>query len=160
MKPGDLMLKENDKAPDFTVPDQNGNNISLSDYRGKWVILYFYPKDMTPGCTTEACNFRDEYSVFQKKEIVVLGVSKDSVNLHKKFEAKHELPFPLLSDENGTICEDFGVWQEKSMYGKKYMGIVRSTFIINPEGIVAKVYPKVKVKEHVAEILADLKNLM
>jgi len=115
---------------------------------------------MTPGCTTEACNFRDEYSVFQKKGIVVLGVSKDSVDLHKKFESKHELPFPLLSDERGTICEDFGVWQEKSMYGKKYMGIVRSTFIINPEGIIAKVYPKVKVKEHVAELLTDLENLL
>jgi len=154
------MLKENDKAPHFTVPDQNGNNISLSDYNEKWIILYFYPKDMTPGCTTEACNFRDEYSVFQQKDIVVLGVSKDSVTRHKKFEGKHDLPFPLLSDENGSICEDFGVWQEKSLYGKKYMGIVRATFIINPESVIAKVYPKVKVKEHVAEILADLGNLM
>jgi peroxiredoxin Q/BCP len=153
------MLEVNDKAPDFSVPDQNGNNISLNNFKGKWIILYFYPKDMTPGCTTEACNFRDEYSVFQKKGIVVLGVSKDSVDRHKKFESKYELPFPLLSDENGTICEDFGVWQEKSMYGKKYMGIVRATFIINPEGIIAKVYPKVKVKEHVAEILADFENL-
>jgi len=154
------MLKENDKAPQFTVPDQNGNNISLRDFKGKWVILYFYPKDMTPGCTTESCNFRDEYSVFQQKDIVVLGVSKDSVARHKKFEGKHDLPFPLLSDENGNICEDFGVWQEKSLYGKKYMGIVRSTFIINPDGIIVKVYPKVKVKEHVAEILADLVNLL
>jgi len=154
------MLKENDIAPQFTVPDQNGNNVSLSDFKGKWIILYFYPKDMTPGCTTESCNFRDEYSVFQQKDIVVLGVSKDSVARHKKFEGKHDLPFPLLSDENGTICEDFGVWQEKSLYGKKYMGIVRSTFIINPEGVIAKVYPKVKVKEHVTEILADLENLL
>jgi len=154
------MLKENNIAPQFTVPDQNSNNISLSDYNGKWIILYFYPKDMTPGCTTESCNFRDEYSVFQQKDIVVLGVSKDSVARHKKFEGKHDLPFPLLSDENGTICEDFGVWQEKSLYGKKYMGIVRSTFIINPEGVIAKVYPKVKVKEHVTEILADLENLL
>lgn len=154
------MLREKDKAPNFTVPDQNGNDISLSDYKGKWIILYFYPKDMTPGCTTEACNFRDEYSAFQKQGIVVLGLSKDSIDRHKKFEAKHDLPFPLLSDEKGTICEDYGVWQEKSMYGKKFMGIVRSTFIINPKGVIAKVFPKVKVKEHVAEILAELKNLM
>jgi len=154
------MLQENNKAPQFTVPDQNGNNVSSSDFKGKWIILYFYPKDMTPGCTTESCNFRDEYSVFQQKDIVVLGVSKDSVARHKKFEGKHDLPFPLLSDENGNICEDFGVWQEKSLYGKKYMGIVRSTFIINTEGIIVKVYPKVKVKEHVAEILTDLENLL
>jgi len=154
------MLKENDKAPQFTVPDQNGDNVSLSDFKGKWIILYFYPKDMTPGCTIEACNFRDEYSVFQQKDIVVLGVSKDSVARHKKFEGKHDLPFPLLSDENGNICEDYGIWQEKSLYGKKYMGIVRATFIINPKGIITKVYPKVKVKEHVAEILTDLENLM
>ncbi len=154
------MLKENDKAPQFTEPDQNGNNISLSDYKGKWVILYFYPKDMTPGCTTESCNFRDEYSVFTQKDIAVLGVSKDSSARHKKFEEKYSLPFPLLSDENGSICEDFGVWQKKSMYGKIFNGIVRSTFIINPKGSIAKVYPKVKVKEHVTEILADLKQLM
>jgi thioredoxin-dependent peroxiredoxin len=154
------MLKENDKAPQFTAPDQNGKNVSLSDYKGKWGILYFYPKDMTLGCTTEACNFRDEYSVFQKKDIIVLGVSKDSTARHKKFEGKYSLPFPLLSDEKSTICEDYGVWQEKSMYGKKYMGIVRSTFIINPKGFIAKVYPSVKVKKHVAEILADLENLM
>jgi len=154
------MLKENDKAPQFSVPDQNGNTVSLSDFKGKWIVLYFYPKDMTPGCTTESCNFRDEYSVFTQKGIAVLGVSKDSVARHKKFEQKHSLPFPLLSDENGVICEDYGVWQKKSMYGKMFYGIVRSTFIINPEGIIAKVYPKVKVKEHVAEILADLENLM
>ncbi|MFC2088740.1 thioredoxin-dependent thiol peroxidase [Calditrichota bacterium] len=154
------MLKENDKAPQFSAPDQNANTVSLSDFNGKWIVLYFYPKDMTPGCTTEACNFRDEYSTFQQQGIAVLGVSKDSVDRHKKFEAKHELPFPLLSDEKGTICEDYGVWQEKSMYGKKFMGIVRSTFIINPKGIIAKVYPKVKVNEHIAEIQADLKELM
>ncbi len=154
------MLKENDKAPQFTVPDQNGNNISLSDYKGKWIVLYFYPKDMTPGCTTEACNFRDEYSLFTQKDIAVLGVSKDSSVRHKKFEQKYSLPFSLLSDENGSICEDFGVWQKKSLYGKIFNGIVRSTFIINPDGIIAKVYPKVKVKEHVTEILADLKQLM
>jgi len=154
------MLKENNKAPQFTVPDQNGNNISLSDYKGKWVILYFYPKDMTPGCTTEACNFRDEYSVFQQKDIVVLGVSKDSIVRHKKFEEKHELPFPLLSDENGVICEGFGVWQEKSLYGKKYMGIVRSTFLIKPNGIIAKAYSKIKVKDHVEELKTDLQSIM
>lgn len=154
------MLKENDKAPHFTLPNQDGKNVSLSDYFDKWIVLYFYPKDMTPGCTTEACSFRDEYAEFKKHDIVILGISKDSVSRHKKFEEKHELPFPLLSDENGTVCEAYGVWQEKSMYGKKFMGILRSTFIINPKGFIAKAYPKVKVKEHIAEILADLKNLI
>jgi len=154
------MLNEGEKSPKLTLPDQNGDKISLSDFKGKWVILYFYPKDMTPGCTTEACNFRDEYSAFQKKGIVVLGISKDSIARHKKFEEKHELPFPLLSDESGNVCEDFGVWQEKSLYGKKFMGIIRSTFIINPDGNIAKVYPKVKVNEHVEEILKDLHDLM
>lgn len=154
------MLKIGDKAPEFTLPDQNGIEVSLSNYKGKWIVLYFYPKDMTPGCTTEACNFRDEYSVFQQKGIVVLGISKDSVARHKKFETKYELPFQLLSDEEGTLCNDYGVWQEKSLYGKKFMGIVRSTFIINPNGEIAKVYPKVKVKEHVSEVLEDLDKLM
>jgi peroxiredoxin Q/BCP len=154
------MLKEKDKAPKFTLPDQNENNVSLSDYKGKWVILYFYPKDMTPGCTTEACDFRDENTVLDQRGIAVLGVSKDNVSKHKKFEEKHFLSFPLLSDENGTVCEDFGVWQEKKLYGKKFMGIVRSTFIINPKGVIAKVYPKVKVKGHVAEVVADINKLI
>ncbi len=154
------MLKKGDKAPDFTLPDQNGIEVSLNNYKRKWIVLYFYPKDMTPGCTTEACNFSDEYTEFQENHIIVIGISKDSVKRHKKFETKYNLPFTLLSDENGKVCEDFGVWQEKSLYGKKFMGIVRSTFIINPEGIITKVYPKVKVKEHISEVLKDLQELL
>jgi len=153
------MLQTGDIAPDFTLPDQNETKHTLSDYKGKWIVLYFYPKDMTPGCTTEACNFRDDFALFNKEDTVILGVSKDSAARHKKFEKKYKLPFILLSDENGNVCEDYGVWQEKSLYGKKYMGIVRSTFLINPQGKIAKVYDKVKVKEHSAEILDDLKAL-
>ncbi len=153
------MLKEGSKAPDFELMDQNGKVHKLSDYRGKWVVLYFYPKDLTPGCTTEACNFRDEFPKFEAADAVVFGVSRDSVARHEKFATKYELPFPLLSDEEGKLCGDFGVWQEKSMYGRKYMGIVRSTFIIDPRGTVAKVYPKVKVKVHTAEVLNDLREM-
>jgi len=153
------MLNEGSKAPDFELQDQNGKVHKLSDYRGKWVVLYFYPKDLTPGCTTEACKFRDEFPKFEGVNAVVFGVSKDSIARHEKFASKYELSFPLLSDEEGKLCGDFGVWQEKSMYGRKYMGIVRSTFIIDPQGIVAKVYPKVKVKEHAAEVLNDLREM-
>jgi peroxiredoxin Q/BCP len=153
------MLNVGDKAPEFTLPDQNEKMHQLSGYRGKWVVLYFYPKDSTPGCTTEACSFRDEHPQFDGLNAVVLGVSKDSVASHAKFAGKYELPFTLISDKEGTVCEDYGVWQEKSLYGRKFMGIVRSSFIINPEGNIAAVYPKVKVKEHTAEVLADLKAL-
>jgi len=153
------MLEVGTKAPDFTLPDQKGTEHKLSDYKGKWIILYFYPKDMTPGCTQEACNFRDEFSEFKKLNTVILGVSKDNISRHQKFAEKYELPFTLLSDEKGTVCEDYGIWQEKSMYGKKFMGIVRATYIINPDGEIAKVYPKVKVKDHDAELLEDLKSL-
>ena len=153
------MLDQGKKAPDFTAPDQNGNQHSLSAYKGKWVILYFYPKDMTPGCTTEACNFRDDFPEFNKLDAVILGVSKDSVQKHLKFVQKYDLPFSLISDENGTICETYGVWQEKSMYGKKYMGINRSTFLINPEGNIARVFPKVNVKTHAEELLQAIEEL-
>ena len=153
------MLDQGKKAPDFTAPDQNGKQHSLSAYKGKWVILYFYPKDMTPGCTTEACNFRDDFPEFNKLDAVILGVSKDSVQKHLKFAQKYDLPFSLISDENGTICETYGVWQEKSMYGKKYMGINRSTFLINPEGNIARVFPKVNVKTHAEELLQAIEEL-
>lgn len=153
------MPTEGSSAPAFKLPDQDNKFHDLKEYAGKWLILYFYPKDLTPGCTTEACDFRDSFSVFKTKNFAVLGVSKDSVNKHSKFARKYDLPFPLLSDENNTVCEDYGVWQEKSLYGKKYMGIVRTTFIIDPAGKIARIYPKVDVKKHIQEIIEDLQNL-
>jgi peroxiredoxin Q/BCP len=150
------MIEPGSVAPDFNLPDQHGHEQKLSDYKGKWIVLYFYPKDLTPGCTTEACNFRDDFSNFEKLDAVVLGVSKDSVKRHQKFSEKYELPFPLLSDEHGSVCENYGVWQEKSLYGKKYMGIARLTYLIDPDGKIAKVYPKVKPKDHAEELLNDL----
>jgi peroxiredoxin Q/BCP len=152
------MLEQGISAPEFILPDQSGEDHRLSDYRGQWVILYFYPKDMTSGCTTEACSFRDEFPTFNKINAVILGISKDSVKRHGKFAQKYELPFPLLSDENNTVCETYGVWIEKTMYGKKYMGIARTTYLINPEGKIANVYTKVNVKEHTAQLLTDLYN--
>lgn len=152
-------LKEGDKAPSFKLNDQDGNAVSLPDFKGQTVVLYFYPKDMTPGCTQEACDFRDNFARLKKGKTVVLGVSKDSEALHKKFIAKYELNFPLLADIGGDACEAYGVWKEKSMYGKKYMGIERTTFIIGPDQKIKKIYPKVKVKGHVDEILNDLKEL-
>jgi peroxiredoxin Q/BCP len=153
------MLEQGSLAPDFTLPDQSGISYSLSDFRGQWIVLYFYPKDLTPGCTTEACNFRDDFPNFQKLNTTILGISKDSVKRHASFADKYKLPFLLLSDESGEVCEKYDVWKEKSMYGKTFLGIVRSTYLINPEGVITRVYPKVKVKEHAAEVLADLKEL-
>jgi peroxiredoxin Q/BCP len=126
---------------------------------GQWVVLYFYPKDMTPGCTTEACNFRDGFSSFRNLNTIILGISKDSVKRHATFAEKYQLPFPLLSDTDGDVCDKYDVWKEKSLYGKTYMGIVRSTYLINPQGEIARVYFKVNVKEHVSEILNDLQVL-
>jgi len=153
------MLKQGSKAPDFFLPDQFGKSHSLSEFQGKWVVLYFYPKDMTPGCTTEACNFRDDFPDFQKLDTIILGISKDSVKRHTTFADKYKLPFILLSDESGEVCEKYDVWKKKSLYGKTFMGIVRSTFIIDPGGKIARVYPKVKVKDHAAELLHDLNIL-
>jgi len=153
------MLEQGTMAPDFSLTDQEGNKHSLGDYRGKWVIIYFYPKDMTPGCTTEACNFRDDFPNFQTMDTVILGISKDSAMRHKKFAEKYQLPFLLLSDESGEVCEKYDVWKQKSLYGKSFMGIIRSTYLINPVGIITKVYPKVNVKLHAAELLNDLKDL-
>ena len=144
------------KAPAFSAPDQSGKIVSLSDFKGKKVVLYFYPKDDTPGCTTEACSFRDEHSAFLKKGAVVLGVSPDSAKSHSKFIEKFSLPFPLLADEDKKIANAYGVWVEKSMYGKKYMGVERSTFVIGPDGKLLAIYRKVKPAEHTAEVLAAL----
>ena len=153
------MLKQGLKAPDFTLSDQTGKDHTLSEFKGQWVVLYFYPKDMTPGCTTEACNFRDDFNAFQKLNTAILGISKDSVSRHSTFAEKYKLPFLLLSDESGKVCELYDVWKEKSMYGRTYMGIVRSTYLIDPNGMIARVYPKVKVKEHAEELLKDLQTL-
>jgi peroxiredoxin Q/BCP len=153
------MLEQGISAPDFVLPDQTGKEHRLSDYKGQWVVLYFYPKDMTPGCTTEACAFRDEFPAFGKINAAIFGISKDSIKRHEKFAQKYNLPFTLLSDEANTVCETYGVWVEKSMLGRKYMGIARSTFLINPDGKIAKVYDNVKVKEHSTQILTDLKQL-
>jgi len=151
------MIQEGKKAPNFTLVDQEEKSHSLKDYLGKKVVLYFYPKDNTPGCTKEACNFRDEYSEFKKKNIVILGVSADSVKSHKNFSSKYELPFPLLSDENKEMIEAYGVWKEKSMYGKKYMGIERTTVVIDESGVVKKIFSKVKVEGHNEEVWEALK---
>jgi thioredoxin-dependent peroxiredoxin len=144
------------KAPSFSAPDQTGQTVSLSDFAGKTVVLYFYPKDDTPGCTVEACSFRDEYAAFGKKGAVVLGVSPDSPKSHTKFVEKFTLPFTLLADTDHAIALAYGVWVEKSMYGKKYMGVERSTFVIDPSGKLKAIYRKVKPAEHTAEVLADL----
>lgn len=152
------MLKEGNKAPQFTLKDQSGKSVSLKDFLGKQVVLYFYPKDDTPGCTKEACNFRDDFYEIKKENAVILGVSADSEVRHKKFIEKYKLQFALLSDENKKVLEKYGVWQEKSMYGRKYMGIVRSTFIIDEKGKLKKIFPKVKVTNHNIEVLEALRS--
>jgi len=139
------MLQEGNKAPDFKLKDQNEKEISLSDYKGKNVILYFYPKDNTSGCTAEACSFRDDFPKFKKVETVILGVSPDSVESHKKFAKKYNLNFSLLADEDKEVIKKYDVWKEKSMYGRKYMGVERSTFIIDSDGKIKKIFRKVKV---------------
>ena len=149
--------KVGSKAPAFKLQDDSGKPVSLADFKGKKVILYFYPKDSTPGCTTESCDFRDNLNRFVKSGAAVLGLSADSVESHRKFKAKQGLNFPLISDPDHKALEAFGVWQEKSLYGRKFMGIVRTTVIIDEEGKVARVFPKVKVAGHVDEVLAALK---
>ncbi len=146
-------------APDFTLIDQFGTEQRLSYYRGKWVVLYFYPKDNTPGCTTEACSFRDNFSELTKQGIVVLGVSKDSVASHQKFATKHNLPFLLLSDPDHQVIEQYSAWGEKKFMGKLFLGILRMTYLINPAGEIAKVYPKVNPSVHTAGILRDFAEL-
>ena len=148
-----MQLKPGNKAPDFTAKDQNGKEISLHDYKGKKVALYFYPKDDTPGCTAEACNLRDNFSAIQKKGVVVLGVSTDSEKSHKKFEEKYTLPFTLVSDAEKKIVNDYGVWGEKKFMGRTYMGTARVTFLINEEGIIDHIIEKVETKNHTAQIM-------
>lgn len=152
-------LKTGDIAPDFTLPGDNDSEISLSDYKGQKIVLYFYPKDDTPGCTAESCDFRDSIKAFEKTGAQVIGISKCSVKKHDKFKAKYDLNFPLVSDENGDVCERYGVWIEKSMYGKKYMGIDRSTFLIDEKGKIAQIWRKVKVPGHVVEVQTAIKGL-
>ncbi|MFM2331150.1 MAG: hypothetical protein RLZZ26_657 [Candidatus Parcubacteria bacterium] len=146
------------KAPAFTLPDQDGVEHSLSDYKGKWVLLYFYPKDNTPGCTIEACTIRDQFTDFQKIDAVVLGVSTDSVKSHKRFVDAFNLPFTLLADETKEVVGKYGVFGEKKMMGRTYMGVRRSSFLIDPAGNIATVYEKVKPETHAEEVLADLKK--
>lgn len=154
-----MSVNEGDKAPDFSLPTDGGGSVSLKDLKGKAVVLYFYPKDSTPGCTNEACGFRDLMPDFSKVDAEIIGVSKDSVKRHDNFKAKYELPFQLASDEDGDVCERYGVWVEKSMYGKKFMGIERATFLIDAKGKVRKVWRKVKVSGHVEEVLEAAKAL-
>ena len=150
------MVSENDAAPEFTMQDQDGAEHSLSDYRGRKVVLYFYPKDDTPGCTTQACDIRDRWGELQQTGAAILGVSPDTVASHAKFRDKFSLPFTLLADPDHAVAEAYGVWQEKSMYGRKYMGVERSTFVIDEKGNVARVFPKVKPQEHVERLLEVL----
>ena len=152
------MVKEGNKAPDFSGKNQEGQLVKLSSFKGeKNIILYFYPKDMTPGCTTEACDFRDQYKKF--KNTTILGVSIDPPERHQKFIEKYSLPFDLIADESKKIVEKYGVWQEKKLYGKTFMGIIRSTLIIDKDGVIKKIFTKVKVKGHVEEVLQFLNKI-
>ena len=150
------MLQERENAPEFTLNNQDGKPVSLSDFLGKKVVLYFYPRDNTPGCTREACAFRNSFQVFAEHGIVVLGVSKDSEKAHRGFIEKQSLPFDLLSDPEHRVIEAYGAWQEKKLYGKVSMGTVRSTYVIDENGVIERVYPKVKPDDHAAQILKDL----
>lgn len=150
------MISLHTQAPDFFLQDQDEVTHTLSQYRGKKILLYFYPKDDTPGCTTEACSIRDSYEALVASGLVVLGVSKDSTKSHKKFTDKYALPFPLLSDEDGSVCALYGVWRLKKFMGREYMGIERMSFLIDEEGMIAKMYEEVKPKEHVAEVQRDI----
>ena len=153
-------VAEGKNAPLFTLPSSTGEKIALKDFRGRSnVVLYFYPKDMTPGCTTEACSFRDLRGEFEEAGAVILGVSADELESHGKFVAKHGLNFPLLSDEDAKVCTEYGVWKEKSMYGRKFMGIERTTFVIDKAGTIRKIYPKVNVTGHADEVLELVRSL-
>lgn len=153
-----MTLEVGKQAPDFSLLNQNEERVSLSQFKGKNIILYFYPKDMTPGCTTQACDFRDHFKEFSESDTVIIGISPDPVERHQKFVAKHDLPFILLADEDHEVAESYGVWKLKKMYGREYYGIERSTFIIDKEGMLQKEYRKVKVKDHVKEALQYVKE--
>ncbi len=150
------MLKLHQKAPSFLLLDQDGNTHTLEQYLGKKVLIYFYPKDDTPGCTTEACNFRDNYEALKNAGLVVLGVSKDTTKSHKLFAEKFNLPFPLLSDEDTSVCQAYGVWGMKKFMGREYMGITRSSFLIDEKGLLSKIYEDVQPKEHTQEVAKDI----
>lgn len=151
---------EGKQAPDFSLPSSSGKNITLSDFRGKKnIVLYFYPKDDTPGCTVEACGFRDSHTSFEKTDTVILGISPDNVVSHNKFITKFKLPFLLLADEDKKVCEKYGVWVEKSMYGKKYMGVARTTFVVGKDGKIAKTFEKVTPKDHEKAVLEVIQSL-
>jgi len=153
-------LREGDRAPAFELPASMGGTMALSDFRGKQkLVLYFYPRDMTPGCTKEACSFRDLQEEFAEAGAAIVGVSTDDLESHDKFAAKHELTFPLLADTDATVARAYGVWKEKSMYGKKHMGIERTTFVIDAQGVIRKIYRKVKVDEHADAVLAAVREL-
>ena len=152
-----MTLQPGDKAPDFTLPADGGGTISLSQFRGRPVVIYFYPKDDTSGCTAEACGFRDALPDYGKLKAAVIGISRDSVASHDKFKKKYGLTFPLASDEDGKVCEAYGVWVEKSMYGRKYMGIERATFLVDGDGIIRGVWRKVKVPGHVEDVLKAMR---
>lgn len=152
------ILTQGSQAPDFCLMDQHGNPVRLSDYRGQWVVLYFYPKDMTPGCTQEACSFRDLFADFQQEGVVVLGVSADDVQSHRQFADKYELPFPLLADTEHAVSEAYGVWRKKQMYGKSFWGVDRVTYLIRPDGTVHQVFTKVKPASHGDEVLTAIRQ--
>jgi len=152
-------LKIGDLAPDFALPDQKGEVRRLSDFRGRWVVLYFYPKDNTPGCTKEACGFRDLFPKFQRRKIVVIGISTDSVRSHEKFAEKYDLPFLLLADEEKAVVRAYGVWGQKSFMGRTTMGTHRTSFLVDPEGRIAKIYERVRPETHAEEVFRDLEQL-
>jgi thioredoxin-dependent peroxiredoxin len=154
-----MPLQEGSKAPDFLLKNSQGETVKLKDFRGKWVVLYFYPRDLTPGCTDEACGFRDHYTALQEANIAVLGISTDDQKSHQKFMQKHSLPFPLLCDVNAAVAKSYGSFGEKKFMGKTYDGIFRQTFVISPEGNIVKIYRKVKPKEHAVQILEDIPQL-
>jgi peroxiredoxin Q/BCP len=159
VKSSSSLIEVGKTAPAFNLPDQNGDSHQLKDYRDKWVVLYFYPKDNTSGCTDETCQFRDDFPRFKRAKAIIWGMSPDNVASHLKFATKFKLPFDLLADDQSKICTNYGVWQQKSMYGRKYMGVVRTTYLINPKGKVAARWDKVKVKGHAQDVLSTLKEL-
>jgi len=152
------MIEEGKPAPDFALPDAQGRTVTLSGFRGQTVVLYFYPKDDTPGCTTEACEFRDDYAVFGKRDVVILGVSPDSSASHARFAAKYDLPFPLLADADHAVGEAYGVWKEKSAYGKTFWGIERTTVVIDPSGRIRRIFRRVRPRGHSTEVLEALER--
>jgi len=153
------MIQIGIQVPDFTLPDQAGKNHTLSSYKGKWIVLYFYPKDNTPGCTKEACSFRDQSTLYKKNNIVVLGISKDSEASHKNFSTKFQLTFPILSDPTHTVIEQFDAWKPKKFMGKEFLGTMRITVLIDPSQVIRKIYTHVDVQTHAQEILSDIKTL-